>query len=180
MKLTYYSNYLKKKNKKLFSFDLKKIIPLEDKLVKIKNKCKKIIFLGNGVSAAIVNHFSIDFNKNLGVITKTFNNLSISCYANDFGQHKWIQKAIELNISKEDLVIFVSSSGDLSNHLIATRFCKKKKIFQISFTGFRKNKLSELANISIIVNSKNYNIIENIYSIWMLMALDKLKNFKIH
>jgi D-sedoheptulose 7-phosphate isomerase len=180
MKTTYYSNYLKKINKELFSFDPKKIRQLEDKLVEIKNKRKKITFLGNGGSAAIVNHFFIDFNKNLGVITKIFNDVAISCYANDFSQHKWIQKVIELNISKGDVVIFVSSSGNSSNHLNAARFCKKKIFFSISFEGFGKNKLSKLTNISNIGNSKNYNIIEIIHSIWMLMILDKLKNFKIH
>ena len=43
---------------------------------------------------------------------------------------------------------------------------KKKKIFSVSFTGFNKNKLSKITNYSFIVNSINYNIIENVYSVW--------------
>ena len=43
---------------------------------------------------------------------------------------------------------------------------KKKKIFSESFTGFNKNKLSKITNYSFIVNSINYNIIENVYSVW--------------
>ena len=90
-----------------------------------------------------------------------------------------MQKAIEFNICKNDIVIFISSSGNSPNHLNAARYCKKNKIYSISFTGFEKNKLSKITNLSFIVNSKNYNIIENVHSIWMLMILDKMKNFEI-
>ena len=51
---------------------------------------------------------------------------------------------------------------------------KKKKIFSVSFTGFNKNKLSKITNYSFIVNSKNYNIIENVHSVWFLMIIDRL------
>ena len=51
---------------------------------------------------------------------------------------------------------------------------KKKKIFLVSFTGFNKNKLSKITNYSFIVNSKNYNIIENVHSVWFLMIIDRL------
>ena len=51
---------------------------------------------------------------------------------------------------------------------------KKKKIFSESFTGFNKNKLSKITNYSFIVNRKNYNIIENVHSVWFLMTIDRL------
>ena len=51
---------------------------------------------------------------------------------------------------------------------------KKKKIFSESFTGFNKNKLSKITNYSFIVNSKKYNIIENVRSVWFLMTINGL------
>ena len=51
---------------------------------------------------------------------------------------------------------------------------KKKKIFSVLFTGFNKNKLSKITNYSFIVNSKNYNIIENVHSVWFSMTIDRL------
>ena len=85
------------------------------KLRKIKSlKKDKIIFFGNGGSAAICNHFSaIDFSKNLKIKNLTFNeDASITCLANDYGYENWIMKAIELNANKNDLVVFISSSGN--------------------------------------------------------------------
>ena len=51
---------------------------------------------------------------------------------------------------------------------------KKKKIFLTLFTDFNKNKLSKITNYSFIVNSKNYNIIENVHCVWFLMIIDRL------
>ena len=50
---------------------------------------------------------------------------------------------------------------------------KKKKIFSVAFTGFNKNKLSKIKNYSFIVNSKKYNIIENVSSVWSLMTINR-------
>ncbi len=175
----YYNKYIENISNKIREFDIKKAYLVEKKIIETSRNRKKIIFFGNGGSAAISNHFSVDFNKNLRVNTLTFNETSITCFANDFGHDNWMQKAIELNINKGDLVVFTSSSGNSINHLKAAKFCKKKKIFSISLTGFKKNKLSKITDVSFIVNSKNYNIIENTHSIWMLMILDKINNLKI-
>ncbi len=174
----YYNKYILSISKKLEEFDLVKANLLEKKIKDLKKKKKKIIFFGNGGSAALSNHFSVDFNKNLKINTLTFNESTITCLSNDFGYENWMKKALDLNVVKGDLVVFISSSGNSMNHLNAAKFCKKRKIFSVSFTGFKKNKLSQITNISFTVSSKNYNIIENTHGIWMLMILDKLKNFK--
>ena len=108
----------------------------------------------------------------------TFNDVSITCLANDYGYENWISKAIELHANKDDLIVFISSSGNSLNHLKGAKYCRKKNFFSISYTGFSKNKLSKITNLSLIVNSKNYNIIENCHSVWMLTILDKLTNAK--
>ena len=175
----YFTKYLTKIEIISKSFDRNKAIILEKKIIDLKNKKNKIFFFGNGGSSAITHHFAIDFNKNLKIKTQTFNDTTITCLANDFGFENWMKKALELNADKKDLAIFISSSGNSKNHLNAADYCKKKMIYSISFTGFKKNKLSKKTNLSFIVQSKNYNIIENIHSIWLLMILDKIKKFKI-
>ena len=176
--MKYYKNYLDVLVKNLNCFDQKKANYLEKKIKQVKKSKKKIIFLGNGGSAAISNHCSIDFTKNLKIRTLTFNDTLITCFANDYGHNNWMSKALEINLNQGDLVIFISSSGNSINHLNAAKYCKKNNFFTISLTGFGKNKLSQLTNLNMNVNSKNFNIIENIHSIWLLMILDKIKNFK--
>lgn len=177
MKNEYYSEYIKTLLKNINQFDKAISTDVEKKIRSLKNN-NKIIFFGNGGSAAICNHFAIDFSKNLKVKTMTFNDVSITCLANDYGYENWISKAIALHANKDDLIIFISSSGNSLNHLKGAKYCRKKNFFSISYTGFSKNKLSKITNLSLVVNSKNYNIIENCHSVWLLAILDKLTNAK--
>ena len=56
---------------------------------------------------------------------------------------------------------------------------KKNKISLITFTGFNgKNKLSKLGGINFYLNSKNFNQIEMVHHIWLLMACDFLTKEK--
>ena len=61
----------------------------------------------------------------------------------------------------------------------AAKFLEKNKNKLITFTGFSgKNKLSKLGNINFIVNSKSYNLIENIHQYWLLIIVDIMAKYK--
>ena len=172
--INYYLSYLKKIKKNLENIDYTLVAKLEKKILEIKKNKNKVIFFGNGGSAAISKHFAIDVLKNLKVRTLTFDHEQITCFSNDYGHKNWMKKSLEFNCDKKDLVIFISSSGNSINHIRAAQYCKKKKIFSVSFTGFNKNKLSKITNYSFIVNSKKYNINENVRSVWFLMTINRL------
>ena len=54
---------------------------------------------------------------------------------------------------------------------------KKKKINKIiTLTGFEKNNsLRKKGDINLWINSKQYNVIENIHQFWLLILVDLLK-----
>ena len=53
--------------------------------------------------------------------------------------------------------------------------CKKKKLLLYTLTGFSdKNPLKKMGDINLWVNSKAYNIIENIHQIWLLSIVDRI------
>ena len=60
----------------------------------------------------------------------------------------------------------------------AVKLARKKKIFKvITLTGFDKNNpLKKIGDINLWVNSKKFNIIENVHQFWLLMLVDYLKN----
>lgn len=162
------------KNKKFISY-------IEKKFLQIRKKNKLIFIFGNGGSAAIANHFAIDLAKNLNVKAIAMTNPElITCFANDFGHDKWMKEACKRYVTKNDLVIAISSSGNSSNHVNLAKFCKHNQIEILAITGFNKNKLHALCNAGLVVNSKNYNIIENIHSTIILSIIDKLSNKKIN
>ena len=58
-------------------------------LLDIKTSGNKVIIAGNGGSAAMASHVSVDFTKQGGVRTINFNEADlITCFANDYGYDK--------------------------------------------------------------------------------------------
>ena len=158
-----------------YSSTLDQLIDLKNRIIKTNNNFGKVIIVGNGGSAAIASHFSVDLTKNAKVRSINFNESDlITCFANDYGFENWISMAIEFYAEKEDLVILISSSGTSQNMLNAADKAKELGISNlITFSGFsNKNPLSQKGDINFWVNSEAYNFVENIHQIWLLSLVD--------
>jgi D-sedoheptulose 7-phosphate isomerase len=145
-------------------------------LIFASKKNKKVIIIGNGGSAAISSHVSVDLTKNAKIRSINFNESDLlTCFSNDYGYDKVFSKSLEFYADKGDIVIIISSSGKSKNVLEAAKFCKKKKILLFTFTGMSKsNPLKKMGNVNLWVNSRAYNIVENIHQIWLLSIVDKI------
>tara|TARA_A100001011_G_scaffold390106_1_gene472864 strand:- start:130 stop:696 length:567 start_codon:yes stop_codon:yes gene_type:complete len=150
------------------------LIKLKKIILNLKKK-NKIVVAGNGGSAAISSHFSVDLTKNAKVRSINFNESDlITCFSNDYGYEKWVEKAVSYYCDKGDVLILISSSGQSPNILNAGKFFKKKKIGKlITFTGHSKNnKLKKIGDLNFWVNSKSYNLIENVHQFLLLSVVD--------
>ena len=140
------------------------------------------MFFGNGGSAAIASHVSVDLTKNTKIRALNFNEADLlTCFSNDYGYEKWIEKTIEFYADSKDVIVLISSSGRSKNMLNACKAAKKKKISNIiTLTGNKKNNpLSKLGKINLWVNSNIYNYIENIHQIWLLAICDSISINKV-
>jgi len=163
--------------KNLITFDketINKIIKITSEFKRIKNKNKKVIIFGNGGSAAIANHFTIDLTKVCNIRCVNFNESSLlTCFSNDYGYENWVKKSLEFYSDKEDLVIFISSSGKSKNIINGCSYAKKRNSFVVTLTGFNKNNpLNKLGDINFWVDSKKYNMVENVHQIFLLSIVD--------
>ena len=180
MKKNFFKNY-NNELQDLLRLDSEVILKLENVknyLEKIKKNKKKVLIFGNGGSAAIASHFTIDLLKNTKIRCVNFNEAStITCLSNDFGYENWVKKSIEYNSNKGDLIVIISSSGESKNMVNACNYVIKKKLPLITFTGFKKrNTVSKLGTINFWVNSKKYNHVENIHQFLLLSLVDSLSN----
>ena len=134
----------------------------------------KILVFGNGGSAAIADHFAVDMTKNAKIKTLSLNiSPLITCLANDFGYEFWMEKAIEMYGNKGDILFLISSSGNSKNVVNACNYANKNNIETITFTGFDDdNNLKKIGQTNFWVNSKSYNIVENVHQIWILSLVD--------
>ncbi len=169
------SNYFDKFSSLIDRKFIPKLLNVSTEIKKIKKSKKKIIIAGNGGSAATSSHFSVDLTKNAKIKAINFNEADlITCFANDYGYEKWLEKAIQYYCEKGDMLILVSSSGESKNIINAAKYFKKKKYGKlITYTGHKyKNSLNKIGDINFWVNSKSYNLIENIHQFLLLSIVD--------
>ena len=122
---SYIKNYIKFLDFSNNSADLKKIIKMTDEIMRLSKK-NKIIIAGNGGSASIASHFTVDLSKNTKIKCVNFNEPNlITCFANDFGYENWISNAVKIYANKKDILILISSSGKSRNILNAAFKAKK-------------------------------------------------------
>jgi D-sedoheptulose 7-phosphate isomerase len=138
----------------------------------------KVIFIGNGGSAATSSHVSVDLTKNAKILAINFNEPDlITCLSNDYGYENYLAHALRLYAAKGDVVVFISCSGESPNLKNAMKYCKKKKLSTITFTGrSKKNSLVQMnkTGINFWVDSNAYNIIETVHHALLLSIVDDI------
>jgi D-sedoheptulose 7-phosphate isomerase len=117
------------------------------------NLRKKIIFIGNGGSAAIASHQSVDYWKNGGMRAIAFNDTSLlTCIGNDYGYQYVFEKPVEMFADDGDVMIAISSSGKSDNILNGVKAAKKKNLPVITMSGFKPdNPLRSMGDINFYV-----------------------------
>ena len=151
------------------------LLEVADLLKDVYRQNKKALIFGNGGSAAISSHFSVDLTKNAGLRCVNFNEADlITCFANDYGFERWVEKAVDFYGDEGDLLIVISSSGSSKNMLNGVKAARNGN-FQavVTLSGFAENNsLSQLGDINLWINSRAYNFVENIHQIWLLTIVD--------
>ncbi len=147
----------------------------------IKKNKKKIVIVGNGGSAAIASHFSVDMTKVGGIRCINFNESDLlTCFSYDYGYENWVVNALKFYADRGDMVILISSSGKSKNIVNAAKYTKNNGLKLITFSGFSKNNsINKIGHINFHVHSKNYNHIENIHQFLLLTAVDFVKKSKL-
>jgi phosphoheptose isomerase len=122
----------------------------------------KLIFIGNGGSAAIASHMAVDYSKNGNMRAIAFNDApTLTCLANDYGYQNVFAKQIEYYAVKRDAVIVISTSGRSLNLLGAADAARALGCRVITFTGMNpNNELKRRGDLNFWVPSADYGIVE--------------------
>lgn len=139
-----------------------------------KKNYGKVILVGNGGSAAMASHVSVDLTKVSGVRAINFNEADLlTCFANDYGYENWVQKAIEFYADANDLLIFISSSGESLNIINGAVKARELGLSVVTLSGFSPdNPLRKLGDVNLWCDSKSYNLVEMSHHVWLLAIVD--------
>ncbi|TAL04806.1 MAG: SIS domain-containing protein [Rhodospirillaceae bacterium] len=134
----------------------------------------KVMFIGNGGSAGIAGHMAIDFAKNGGVRSITFNDASsLTCLGNDLGYEHVFAKQVDMQGLTGDVLIAISSSGESKNILRAAEMAAAKGCMVITLSGFSPgNALRQLGTVNFYVKSGVYGFVETAHQAVLHAILD--------
>lgn len=144
-------------------------------LKKIKQNDNKVMLVGNGGSAAIASHQTVDLCRNAHIRAMNFNDPSLlTCMANDFGYEEVFARSVANFCEKDDLLIAISSSGRSPNILNAVVEAKKKKGEVITFSGFDlDNSLGKMGDLNFYIPSQSYGLVETAHLVLIHSIVDK-------
>lgn len=171
-----YNEYFDSISKNIFTVETSQLELLTKKISTCSVAGKKVIIIGNGGSAAIASHVSVDFTKACKIRSVNFNEADLlTCYSNDFGYEHWVSEALKSYADYGDFIILISSSGNSANMVNGLHYIQNNGFDYATFTGFYANsKLKQQSEFNFWVNSNNYNIVEMTHHIWLLSVVEKL------
>ncbi|HLF18661.1 MAG TPA: SIS domain-containing protein [Candidatus Omnitrophota bacterium] len=141
----------------------------------------KLLFIGNGGSAAIASHMATDFWKNAGIKALAFNDSSLlTCISNDEGYENVFAKPIEMFAESNDILCAVSSSGQSENILRGVQAAKEKGLRVITFSGFKTdNSLRSKGDINFYVPTSHYGHVECLHHFLIHSLIDVIHSIKL-
>lgn len=134
-------------------------------------KESKIYVCGNGGSASTASHLMNDFNKGLSyaqdkkwhVVSLNDNVATIMAIANDDSYDKVFSKQLEGNITKNDILLAISGSGNSKNIIEAVKESQKVGAKIVGMTGYNGGKLYEMSDYKMHVPIDDMQIAEDIH-----------------
>lgn len=136
----------------------------------------KIYFFGNGASSAFANHMALDFSKNGKILSRSLSDSAmLTALSNDFSYEDSMLQFLKIEgVTKDDLIITISSSGNSQNIVNVLNYSRNNKIKSLALSGLKKDNNSILlADYSIYVPMKTYGIVECIHQIFLHLILDQ-------
>jgi D-sedoheptulose 7-phosphate isomerase len=122
----------------------------------------KILFAGNGGSAADAQHLAAEFigrfqkdRPSLPALALTTDTSILTAVGNDYGFEKIFARQIEGLVKEGDIFFAISTSGNSENVIEAVKVCRKRSCSTIGLLGKNGGKLAEIVDLPIIIESDN-------------------------
>ena len=167
-------------------------LELVDKIIEVSNVCNKIIknggkilFCGNGGSAADSQHLAAEivvrFKVNrspLPALALTTDTSVITSISNDFSFEEVFSKQLEAIGTERDMLIAISTSGESKNILNALVKAKEIGMSTISMTGSSTKNVEKLSDYLFSIPSEVTGVIQQSHiTIGQLIAMNIEDNF---
>lgn len=163
----------------------KDIVVVIKKIEKKLRKGGKLLFCGNGGSAADAQHLAAEFivrlrpyiNRNpIPAMTLAQDTSTLTACGNDYEFNDIFLRTFKAFAKKDDVLICISTSGNSKNILKVLKESKKMKIYNICFLGKGGGKAKKISDTSLIINSDNTARIQECHIFLGHFILEKVED----
>ncbi len=145
----------------------------------------KLLFCGNGGSAADSQHLAAEFlvrlrphvNRNpIPAISLAQDTSTLTACGNDYSFDDIFLRPFQALSNKNDVLICISTSGNSKNIIKVLKEAKKKNIYSISFLGKGGGKAKKYCDNSLVINSQNTARIQECHIFMGHFILEKVED----
>ncbi len=134
---------------------------------------RRVVFCGNGGSAATASHLPADFQKNMFLDGgRPWECLSVvdsvpllTAWGNDTNYHNVFAGQVRTWLRPNDLLVAISGSGNSPNILAAVEAAHECGAVSIGICGYGGGELAETAHHRIVVHSRNMQMVEDVHMV---------------
>jgi D-sedoheptulose 7-phosphate isomerase len=126
-------------------------------LVAAFNAGRKVLWCGNGGSAADAQHLAAEFSgrflrerRGLPSEALSVNSSAVTAIANDYGYDRVFARQVEAFAQPGDVVIGISTSGNSPNIVLALEEANRIGATTIAFSGNGGGRMADVADITLI------------------------------
>lgn len=130
----------------------------------------KLMFCGNGGSAADAQHLAAEFVNRfvmnrppLPAIALTTDSSILTAVGNDFSFDQVFSKQVEALSKPGDMLIAISTSGNSANIINALKAARERSVITIGLTGGTGGAMAPLCDRLIAVPGKNTALIQEVH-----------------
>ena len=163
----------------------KDILDVIKKIDKNLKKGGKILFCGNGGSAADAQHLAAEFivrlrphvNRNpISALTLAQDTSSLTACGNDYSFDNIFLRPFQALARKNDILVCISTSGNSKNILKVLKEAKKRKIYSVCFLGKNGGKAKTYCDKPLIITSNNIARIQECHIFLGHFILEKVED----
>lgn len=163
--------YIELERSVLSQLDASAINEVMNELDDARRRDATIYIMGNGGSASTASHFMNDFGKGISeYIEQKFrfvclndNIATVMAIANDISYDAIFEFQLRGKVTKDDVVIGISGSGNSLNVLKAVGLARSVGAKIIGLTGFDGGKLKQLVDLSLHVPVMSMQVTEDVH-----------------
>ena len=162
--------------------EVDRIIEMADRIISCVRQGGKVLFCGNGGSAADAQHLAAEmvgrFGRDrppLAAVALTTDTSVLTCLSNDYGFEDVFSRQVAAHGRKGDVLVGISTSGASENVLRAVHTARRLGLVTLVLVGAKGGPLAEAADLTLQVPDENSQRIQEAHIAAGHIILDLLE-----